>query len=111
MAAVSFAGSKSHPTDKDISDLYYVVEYLRATQDVGHSIHLSESNELSLYCEVDASYLLHPDSKGHTGYPISLNGTNGTFYNCSVKHTGIGIRDIFFLSTVLGTLSLIPKRY
>ena len=25
--------------------------------------------------------------------------------------TRIGIRDIFFLSTVLGTLSLVPKRY
>jgi hypothetical protein len=90
MAAVSFAGTKSsHPTDKDMSDLYYVVEYLRATQDVGHIIHPSASNELALYCEVDASYLLHPDSKGHTGYTISFNGTNGTFYNRSVKQTAI----------------------
>jgi hypothetical protein len=64
MAAASFVGTKSsHPTDKDMSDLYYDVEYLRATQDVGRIIHPSESNELSLYCKVDASYLLHPDSK------------------------------------------------
>jgi hypothetical protein len=77
MAAVSFAGTKSsHPTDKDMSDLYYVVEYLRATQDVGHIIHPSEHSKLTLYCEVDASYLLHPDSKGHTGYTISFNGTH-----------------------------------
>ena len=90
MAAVFFAGTKSsHPTDKDMSDLYYVVEYLRATQDVGQIIHPSESNELTLYCEVDASYLLHPDSKGHTGYTISFNGTNGTFYNRSVKQTAV----------------------
>ncbi len=91
MAAISFAGTRSsQPTDKDMSDLYYyVVEYLRATQDVGHIIHPSESSELTLYCEVDASYLLHPDSKGHTGYTISFNGTNGTFNNRSVKQTAV----------------------
>ena len=42
MAAVSFAGTKSsHPTDRDLSDLYYVVEYLRATHDMGHILHTS----------------------------------------------------------------------
>ncbi len=42
MAAVSFAGTKSSsPTDKDLSDLYYVVDYLRATQDIGHILHKS----------------------------------------------------------------------
>ena len=30
---------------------------------------------------MDASYLLHPDSKGHTGYNISFYGTIGTFHN------------------------------
>ena len=72
-----------------MSDLYYVVEYLRATQDVGHIIHPSEFSEFTLYCEVDASYLFHPDSKGHTGYTISFNGTNGTFYKRSVKQTAV----------------------
>jgi len=37
MAAVSFAGTRSsNPTDRDLRDLYYVVEYIRATQDMGH---------------------------------------------------------------------------
>jgi hypothetical protein len=86
MAAVSFAGTKSSkPTDRDHSDLYYVVEYLRATQDTGHILHTSALAALKLYCEVDASYLLHPDSKGHTGYNISFHGTTGTFHNRSVK--------------------------
>ena len=90
MAAVSFAGTKSSsPTDKDLSDLYYVVEYLRATPDTGHILHQSILSILRLYCEVDASYLLHPDSKGHTGYTISFNGTNSTFYNRSVKQTAV----------------------
>jgi len=90
MAAVSFAGTKSsNPTDRDLSDLYYVVEYLRATQNVGHILHKSSMAALRLYCEVDASYLLHPDSKGHTGYNISFYGTIGTFHNRSVKQTTV----------------------
>jgi hypothetical protein len=90
MAAVSFAGTKSsNPTDRDLSDLYYVVEYLRATQDIGHILHKFSISALRLYCEVDASYLLHPESKGHTGYNISFYGTTGTFYNRSVKQTTV----------------------
>jgi hypothetical protein len=90
MAAVSFAGTKSSkPTDRDLSDLYYVVEYLRATQELGHILHTSTQSALRLYCEVDASYLLHPDSKGHTGYTISFYGTLGTFHNRSVKQTAV----------------------
>jgi hypothetical protein len=86
MAAVSFAGTKSSGlTDKDLSDLYYAVDYLRATQTIGHILHKSTLAALRLYCEVDTSYLLHPDSKGHTGYNISFCGTTGTFHNRSVK--------------------------
>jgi hypothetical protein len=44
---------------------------------------------LRLYCEVDASYLLHPGSKGHTGYSISFYGTIGTFHNRSVKQMAV----------------------
>jgi hypothetical protein len=90
MAAVSFVGTKSsNPTDRDMSDLYYVVEYLRVTQDFGHILHKSSMSALRLYCEVDASYLLHTDSKGHTGYNISFYGTTGTFHNRSVKQTAV----------------------
>jgi hypothetical protein len=90
MAAVSFAGTKSsNPTDRDLSDLYYVVDYLRSTQEMGHILHTSTLFALRLYCEVDASYLLHPDSKGHTGYTISFYGTSGTFHNRSVKQTAV----------------------
>jgi hypothetical protein len=90
MVAVSFAGTKSsHPTDRDLSDPYYVVEYLRATQDMGHTLHVFTMFALRLYCEVDVSYLLHPDSKGHTGYTISFHGTTGTFHNRSAKQTAV----------------------
>ena len=112
MAAVSFAGTKSSsPTDKDLSDLYYVVDYLRATQDIGHILHKSTMAALRLYCEVGASYLLHPDSKGRTGYNISFYGTTGTFHNRSVKQTSLATssthaeaRAIFILAKELNFL-------
>jgi hypothetical protein len=90
MAAVSFAGTKSSkPTNRDFSDLYYVVDYLRHTETLGHIFHRTAPQPLQLYCEVDASYLTHTDSKGHTGYSISLTGPGGTFYNRSVKQTAV----------------------
>ncbi len=48
-------------------------------------MHIVDSS-MQLYCEVDASYLIHPDSKGHTEYTIGLH-PNGTFYNRSTKQT------------------------
>jgi hypothetical protein len=106
MAAVSFAGTKSsNPSDKDLSDLYYVVEHLRATQDIGHILHTSAMSALCLYCEVDASYLLHPDSKGHTGYTISFYGTIGTFHNRSVKQTAVATSSTHAEARVIFTLA------
>ena len=116
---VSFAGTKSgNPTDnKDLGDLYYVVEYLRATQeDIGHIIHRSMLAELRLYCEVNASYLLHPDSKGHTGCNISFYGTTDTtFHNRSAKQTAVATssthaeaRAIFTLAKEFNFLSRAP---
>ena len=106
MAAVSFAGTKSsNPTDRDISDLYYVVEYLRVAQDMSHILHTSTISALRLYCEVDASYLLHPDSKGHTGYTISFYGANGTFHNRSVKQTALATSSTHAEARALFTLA------
>ena len=41
-------------------------------------------NPLTIYCYVDASYLLHNDSKSHTGYTISF-GPTGSFISKSKK--------------------------
>jgi hypothetical protein len=86
MAAVSFGASKaSRPTTADHQQLMYIVEYIRKTQSRGHRIYAASGGEpLQLYCTVDASYLLHPDSKGQTGYTIGLY-REGTFYNRSAK--------------------------
>ena len=68
MAAVSFGASKaSRPTTADNQKLMYIVEYIRKTQSRGHRIYAASGDPLQFYCTVDASYLLHPDSKGQTG--------------------------------------------
>lgn len=90
MASVSFASTKSQgPTDKEFLDLYYIVEYLSTTASKGHILHkrkeTQEDDSIQLYCEVDASYLLHQDSRGHTGYCMGINGVSGTFFNRSMK--------------------------
>jgi hypothetical protein len=68
MASVSFGASKaSRPTTADNQKLMYIVEYIRKTQSRGHRIYAASGDPLQFYCTVDASYLLHPDSKGQTG--------------------------------------------
>ncbi len=87
MKAVSFGATKStRPTQTDYDQLYYIVEYIRATADKGYRIFIGTSSAIQLYCEVDASYLIHSDSKGHTGYTMGLH-PHGTFYNRSAKQT------------------------
>jgi hypothetical protein len=82
MAAVFFGATKStNPTEEDYQQLYYIVDYLRVTASKGHRIfvHIVDSS-IQLYCEVEASYLIHPDSQ------VGLH-PNGTFYNRSAKQT------------------------
>ena len=69
--AVSFGATNSHnPLQYHYKELQYVVEFLRATPDDGLIIRASYNGKIQFYCQVDASYLLHKDSKGHTGYAI-----------------------------------------
>jgi hypothetical protein len=88
MTAVSFGATykSTSPTKDDYNQLYYIVEYIRATADKGNLIYIGTSSAIQLYCEVGSSYLIHSDSKGHTGYTMGLH-PNGTFYNRSVKQT------------------------
>jgi len=87
MTAVSFGATKSHaPNVVDYRKLLYIVEYLRITPNKGHRIYRNSDQPIQLHCTVDASYLLHPDSKGHTGYTIGFYN-EGTFYNRSAKQS------------------------
>jgi hypothetical protein len=85
MAAVSFGASRaSKPTTADQQQHIYIVEYIRKTSARGHRIYAASGDPIQFYCTVDASYLLHPDSKGQTGYTIGVY-REGTFYNRSAK--------------------------
>ena len=88
LAAVSFGATKSgNPVYADYLDLMEIVDYLRETPEKGHRIYARDKDQnLQFICSVDASYLLHSDSKGHTGYSIGIRG-GGTFYNRSSKQS------------------------
>lgn len=84
--ALSFAATKAvNPTASDYHALLDIVYYLWGTQDIGLTMHPgSPTSPLQLRCYVDASYLTHPDGRGHSGYCICI-GTLGAFYTKSVK--------------------------
>ena len=113
MAAVSFCATKAaNPNTIDRQHLLYIVEYLRKTETRGHIIYASQDEQLQFHCTVDASYLLHPDSKGQTGYTIGLF-TEGTFYNRSAKQqlvstssTHAEMRAIFITISYFSSLSV-----
>jgi hypothetical protein len=62
----SFGGTQAKdPSEEDFEELLYAVEFLRKDPERGlilHTIHF-KGFKLILYSEVDASYLLHKDSK------------------------------------------------
>jgi hypothetical protein len=82
---VSFGATNSHnPLQYHYKELLYIVDYLREYQDEGLTIRVPRSKKIQLHTEVDASYLLHSDSKGHSGYAIGVTG-GGFFYIRSSK--------------------------
>ena len=84
---VSFGATNSHnPLQYHYKELLYIVDYLREYQDEGLTIRVPRSKKIQLHTEVDASYLLHSDSKGHTGYAIGVTG-GGFFYIRSSKQS------------------------
>ena len=84
--ALAFASTKAvNPTMTDYQALLDVVYYLWGSKHLGLKLHPGLPDApLSLRCYVDASYLTHPDGRGHTGYCITV-GTLGSFYAKSVK--------------------------
>ena len=88
--AVSFASSHAHaPTETHMDDLIRIAAYIKGTQTHSMTLHpLPPNTPLQLYCYVDASYLLHPGSFGHTGYTISFGNIN-PFYAISRKQTNV----------------------
>ncbi len=84
--ALSYAASKSSkPTRHDYECLLDVVRYLWKTRDHGLVIHPGDPHQpLKLKCYVDASFMSHEDSRGHSGYCLSV-GDLSAFYSKSNK--------------------------
>jgi hypothetical protein len=68
--------------------MLHSVKFLRLTEERGLVLHTIDCKDfrLILYAEVDASYMFHADSKGHTGYCIGF-GRVGFFWFKSQKQT------------------------
>ena len=84
--ALSCAATKStSPTYQDYDNLLDVVRYLWKTKHLGLTIRPGQESEpLHLKCYVDASFLSHGDSRGHSGYCLAI-GDVGSFYSKSTK--------------------------
>ena len=84
--ALSYAATKSTaPTYQDYDNLLDVVRYLWKTRHLGLTIRPGREDEpLHLKCYVDASFLSHGDSRGHSGYCLGI-GDIGSFYSKSSK--------------------------
>ena len=81
---VSYAATKSaHPTIDDYTTLLKSIKYINKSSTKGLNLR-SHNLPLRLHCYVDASYLTHPDSKGHTGYTIGFS-KDTCFYTKSSK--------------------------
>ena len=61
-----------------------IIHYLSSTKELGLILYKHNGNPLTIYCYVDAAYLLHADSKSHSGYTISF-GPTGSFISKSKK--------------------------
>ena len=120
LTATTFAATKSkNPSQQDYHNLLHIVQYLRQTKDRGLILTNDNSPFFQLHCYVDASYLIHPDSKSHTGYSITF-GDSGTFYAKSLKQTLVAtssthaetralytlVQDIVYILTLCNEISI-----
>ena len=84
--AVSMCSTHSQfPSSDDYDQLLQIVDYLHETPNRGLRIKKHDSSSLQLYCHVDASYLLHPDARSHSGYCLSFSPHGPAFYCKSKK--------------------------
>ena len=98
MAAVSFGASK--PTTHDQQQLMYIVEYIRKTPTRGHRIYAASGKPLQLYCTVDASYLLHPDSRDR---PFTLSAST---QRARLRAIFTLVKDLLFIFSICLDLQL-----
>ena len=71
LTAVAFLTKRvTKPQQEDYNKLTRVIQYIRATQDMGMILEVRGTPTVTAY--VDASYGVHPDMKSHTGCLVTL---------------------------------------
>jgi hypothetical protein len=84
---VTFLATRSNKaTRKDMRSVQQVINYLVNTIDVGINICCTE---LQFFIMADASYGIHEDGKGHTGYLIGFGRALSYLHACSAKQKTI----------------------
>eukprot|EP01038_Epipyxis_sp_PR26KG_P016464 gene16464-22456_t len=70
-----------------IMKIYYklLIICMHEYPDTGLIIKKHSTDPLQLYCHVDASYLLHPDARSHSGYSLSFSPSGPAFFCKSKK--------------------------
>ena len=82
-AVSSVAQRCSAPTERDLTAVVRIFNYLRATPELG--IRYNRNSEIILVGCVDASHNQYDDARGHYGYSFSLGRGNGSFDAKSTK--------------------------
>jgi hypothetical protein len=73
LMSVTYLATRSHcATEKDWKYCMRVVKYLKDNEDIGLILHCTN---LQICIWADASYAVHPDGKGHTGYIVYLGNS------------------------------------
>ena len=71
LTAVAFLTKRvTKPQQEDYNKLLRVIQYIRATHDMGMVLEVRGTPTVTAY--VDASYGVHPDMKSHTGCLVTL---------------------------------------
>ena len=84
--AVSYFATKSNThTNTDYNHMLNIIHYLSSTKEMGLILYKHNGNPLTIYCYVDAAYLLHADSKSHSGYTLSFGLLDRLFLNLKNK--------------------------
>ena len=87
--AVSYLATKlAKPTAYDRKQAIRVVKYLAGTPTLG--LTFTSHGPVELFGYVDASYLTHPDAKGHSGMSFTIGEDNAAFYSRSFKQKLVG---------------------
>jgi hypothetical protein len=91
LLAVTYLATRSHQAnDVDVRHVYRIISYLEATQNDGVTIHCTD---LQIHVLCDASFAVHADGRGHTGFIVGMGES------CSYIHARSGKQKLASLSS------------